>query len=385
MRVLFWSETFWPRVGGVENLAARLLPALRDRGYEFAVVTWENIDSPAEIRYEGIPVYRYPFFLQGREGSLEPLIENRRRVVQLKKQFAPELVHVNSYGNSVLFHMNTAHAYPAPMLVSLHQSLPEGPVGSETLLGRILYNADWVTACSAFVLSNVRDLVPEVSQRSSLIYNAREQPTCVLKPTSLDYPRTILCLGRLVHEKGFDVALAAFARIRDRFPDLRLILAGDGPERARLQEQAIELSIADQIQLPGWIAPEAVPELMNTAAIIMIPSRWQEPFGLIALEAAFMAKPIVATRVGGLPEIIAHEKSGLLVEPESSSALADAMAYLLTYPGAAMRLGEAARSRAQQLFAWEDYVDAHDALYRKLLVDWRQRTAAGSGNSKSLV
>ncbi len=385
MRILFWSETFWPRVGGVENLAARLLPALRARGYEFAVVTWENIESPDEIRYEGIPVYRFPFFLHSREGSLEPLIENRRRVVQLKKEFAPELVHINSYGGSVLFHMNTTLAHPAPMLVSLHQSLPEGPVGSETLLGRILRDADWITACSAFVLSNVRHLVPEVTQRSSLIYNAREQSSCDLTPVSVDRPKTILCLGRLVHEKGFDVALAAFARIRDRFPDLRLIIAGDGPERARLQEQAVELSIADRVRFPGWVAPEAVPELMNIAAMVVIPSRWQEPFGLIALEAAFLARPIIATRVGGLPEIIAHEKSGLLVEPESSGALADAMAYLLTHPEAGERIGEAARSRARELFAWEDYVDSHDVLYRKLLVEWRQRTSAGPINPKSLV
>jgi glycogen(starch) synthase len=99
---------------------------------------------------------------------------------------------------------------------------------------------------------------------------------------------------------------------------------------------------------------------------------------LIALEAAFLDKPIVAARVGGLPEIVEHEKSGLLVEPESSGALADAMAYLLTYPEAGRRMGEAARSRAQELFAWERYVDSHDALYRKLIADWRERTSVGA-------
>jgi glycogen(starch) synthase len=313
------------------------------------------------------------------------LLENRRRVTRLKKEFAPDLIHVNSYGGSVLFHMNTASAYPAPMLVSLHQSLPCGPVGRETLLGKILRDADWVTACSAFVLRNVRDLVPEVIQRSSLIYNAREQPPCDVKPVSLDCPRTILCLGRLVHEKGFDVALAAFARVCNQFPDLHLIVAGDGPERAKLQEHAVGLSIADRVRFTGWVAPEAVPELINSTAMLVIPSRWQEPFGLIALEAAFLAKPIVATRVGGLPEIVEHEKSGLLVEPESSGALAEAMAHLLTHPEAARRMGEAARSRAQERFAWEAYVDSHDALYRKLIADWRERTSVGLAGPRSLT
>jgi glycogen(starch) synthase len=371
MRVLFWSETFWPRVGGVENLAARLLPALQGRGYEFVVVTWDHVERPDEIRYQDIPVYRFPFFSGGRQGNLGPMLENRGCVAQLKKEFAPDLVHVNSYGSSVLFHMNTAAAHAAPMLVSLHQSLPDGPVGRETLLGKLLRDADWVTACSEFVLNNVRDLVPEIGQRSSIIYNATEQPSCPSGRSEPESPVAILCLGRLVREKGFDIALAAFARIRGRFPELRLIVAGDGPEKARLEQQAAELSIADVVRFTGWIAPEAVADLMNSSAMLVVPSRWQEPFGLIAIEAAFLAKPIVAARVGGLPEIIEHEQSGLLIDPENSSALADAIVYLVTHPDAARRLGEAARSRAQRLFAWERYVDAHDALYRKLVSDWR--------------
>jgi hypothetical protein len=87
MKVLFWSETFWPRVGGVENLAARLLPALRVRGYEFAVVTWENINSPDQICYKGIPVYRFPFFSSSNQDSLDPIMEYRRQVSELKKRY----------------------------------------------------------------------------------------------------------------------------------------------------------------------------------------------------------------------------------------------------------------------------------------------------------
>src|SRR5215510_12237210 len=108
MRVLFWSETFWPRVGGVENLA-KLLPALRTRGYEFAVVTWEHTQVPDRIFYAGIPVHRFPFFSRNNQDSLHPVLEFRSQISELKKRFAPDLVHINSYGRSVLFHLSTAN------------------------------------------------------------------------------------------------------------------------------------------------------------------------------------------------------------------------------------------------------------------------------------
>ena len=85
MRILFWSETFWPRVGGVENLAATLLPALQARRHEFVVVTWENMEIPDVIHYQGIPVYRFPFF-SGPRDRLDPLIENRRLLAVLEKE-----------------------------------------------------------------------------------------------------------------------------------------------------------------------------------------------------------------------------------------------------------------------------------------------------------
>src|SRR5262245_58029925 len=104
MRVLFWSETFWPRVGGVEHLATSLLPALSARGYEFAVITWENIAIADCIFYENIPVYRFPFFSSSHRDRFEPVLRCRGEIAELKKNFSPALVHINSFGRSVLFH-----------------------------------------------------------------------------------------------------------------------------------------------------------------------------------------------------------------------------------------------------------------------------------------
>jgi glycosyltransferase involved in cell wall biosynthesis len=84
----------------------------------------------------------------------------------------------------------------------------------------------------------------------------------------------------------------------------------------------------------------------------------------------------VAARVEGLPEVVAHEQTGLLVEPENSSALADGVAKLLTSPGAAKEMGQAARRRAQQIFSWQRHVSAYDALYQKVVTDWRGKNSS---------
>jgi glycogen(starch) synthase len=98
-----------------------------------------------------------------------------------------------------------------------------------------------------------------------------------------------------------------------------------------------------------------------------MPSRWEEAFGLVALEAALMARPVVATRVGGLPEVVLDGETGLLVQKDDSGALARAVGFLLDHPEQAMSMGNAGRLRAKEVFSLARYVDAYDTLYRRLI------------------
>jgi glycogen(starch) synthase len=132
-----------------------------------------------------------------------------------------------------------------------------------------------------------------------------------------------------------------------------------------LERQAAELNLTDVVDFIGWVSPDKVPELINTATMVLVLSRW-EGFGLVILEAASMARPVIASRVGGIPEVLAHEETGLLVESENSQALAEAIIFLLTHPNDAARMGHAARQRARELFSWEQCVEAYDALYKTL-------------------
>jgi glycosyltransferase involved in cell wall biosynthesis len=378
MRILFWSELFWPYIGGVETLSVKLIPALRKRGYEVIVVTSHHyLDLPDGAQYEGIPVYRFPFRAALATRNVDQLVEVRQRVANLKRTFTADLVHINAVGPSVLFHLQTHKAHPAPSLVTMHQgNLPTEPVRRDTLLTQTLRSANWVTCVSSAMLAYVRQLVVETVPRSSVIYNSLEVRRLLPTPLPFEAPR-LLCLGRLIPRKGFDMALTAFASLVDRFPRARLVIAGDGPARPELEGQAAALGLADRVDFVGWVAPDKVPELMNTATVVVMPSR-QESFGLVALEAAMMARPIVATRVMGLSEVVVHQQTGLLVEPEDSKALAEAISFLLTHLDTAAQLGAEARRRALEMFNWDRCVDAYDALYRRLIQEATHVDAATS-------
>ena len=128
----------------------------------------------------------------------------------------------------------------------------------------------------------------------------------------------------------------------------------------------------DPVEFVGLVVPDKVPALIDTATMVVMPSR-REGFGLVALEAAMMARPVVATRVGGLPEVVKHNETGMLVPNGDKDALADAMVYLLTHPEYATEMGQGARRRAIKEFSWQRNVDAYDALYRQLITEARKK------------
>jgi glycogen(starch) synthase len=295
--------------------------------------------------------------------QIEKLARIRQQVAELKRTFAADLIHINAVSRSDFFHHLTFQTYPAPMLVTLHGGwLPE----ADEIVRRTLLSANWVVGCSEATLDKGRKLVPEIRSRSSVIHNALPEPLLPPAPLSF-YPPRLLCLGRLVEDKGFDLALIALSSLVDRFPQIRLIIAGEGPARTDLQRQAAKLGILNVVQFTGPVKSETVPRLVNTVTVVVMPSRWEEPFGLVALEAALMARPIVATRVGGVSEVVVHEQTGFLVEKENSQALAASIVFLLEHPTTTMQMGQAGRIRALEHFSWDQYVDAYDALYRRLI------------------
>jgi glycogen(starch) synthase len=365
MRILCWSHLFYPNIGGIEVLLMRLLPALRDRGHDILVVASHGIDTPAEATFEGIPVRRFDFrHAIVRKNPVE-IARLRAAVAALKRQFAPDLVHLHFPGPDAFFHTATRDAHAAPTLLTFHTPPAEHRLGPGTLVGELIESAAWVTAVSRATLEEARAVVPGLAARSSLVYNGLPWPAPAPAPLGFGPPH-LLAMGRMAAEKGFDVAIDAFAAVSARWPGCRLTLAGEGSARPALERQAAALGLSDRVRFTGWVHPDAIAALLNESTIVLAPARWNEPFCLVAVEAAQMARPVVASAIAGLKETVLHGETGLLVPAGDAAALASAVSTLLDDPALAIRLGEAGRRRAAETFGLEACVDGYARLYDRL-------------------
>jgi glycogen(starch) synthase len=366
VRVLYWSELFWPYVGGPELFARNLLPALRRRGYEIVVVTsHDHLDLPDRSEVDGVPVHRVPMRGALASARLDRVAEVARRIATLKRQVSPGVVHLSGVGPSAVFHLMTERSHPAPVVASLRTEVLSSQNGrGKSILERVMRGAGWITAVSSGVLEQARRLVPDVADRSSVLYNFVDVPDRAMTAPPFAPPR-VLCLGRLIPVKGFDLAVRAWPHVLAQHPGARLVIAGDGPEDTKLRRLADELGVGHAIDFAGPIAPEDVPDLLDASTLVLVPSR-REGLPMVAVEAGMMVRPVVAARIGGLPEVVVDGQTGLLVPAEDVAALTDAVCGLLAHPARATELGRRARDRMRVVFARDRCVDAHATIYDRL-------------------
>jgi len=178
--------------------------------------------------------------------------------------------------------------------------------------------------------------------------------------------------GRLVEKKGVDYLLEALVAARARRPALRLTIAGDGPERARLLERARALGIADHVEFLGAVPQERLAALFQSAAAAVFPfvpaaDGDQEGFGLVVVEAQGCACPVIAADVPAVRDTIADGETGLLVPPGDAAALADRICTLLGDPELAGRIGPAGRRTATENFDWPAVAARYGRILRETL------------------
>jgi glycosyltransferase involved in cell wall biosynthesis len=210
-------------------------------------------------------------------------------------------------------------------------------------------------------LADIRRFDPAVVGRSSVAYSGVDAPPVEPAPLPWD-PPTIAVVGRLAPEKGIDVLLRALADL----DGVRLTVAGDGPERARLDALADELGVADRVTWLGWVRHDELWAVLQQATVVAVPSR-QDAFPRIAVEAAHLQRPVVASAVGGLRESVVDHATGLLVPPADPAALARALARVLGDPASARELGAAGRAHAAGFTLTatvEHHLDRYAAILR---------------------
>lgn len=376
MRVLYWTEQVSPYIGGVEIITDHFLAAMARDGHELTVIARKGeltLDGPS-VPGTDIPVHYFGFKEAFVNNRLDRVASITRQIGALKARLKPDLIHLNFCGPSLIFHLRTLAACRAPTLMTLY-ALPEGEPAKTGVMARLFDAADWVVGPSQAVLDRTREWFPQITPRSSVVYNTLNLPALDPDPLPFDRPR-LLCLGRMVPDKGFDLVVDALPAILRAAPDLRLTIAGDGTDTERLEQQAERLGVRERIEFLGWVAPPDVLGLINTSTIVVVPSRWYEPAPLVAIQAAHMGRPVVGARTGGIPELVLDRETGLVVDHEDSGAIAEAVTYLLRNPDQARRMGRNAQARARSVFGWQGCMDAYRALYRRLSATSRSSEAS---------
>lgn len=229
-----------------------------------------------------------------------------------------------------------------------------------------LRRSDILFGCSEQVLKGLIDIIPE--KKLKLLYNAIRPITsnCIQSKNILNRlslcndDKIVLTLGRLTRQKGYDVLVEAFKIVAGKEPNAVLLIGGDGPDREILEQQIMTLKLQKHVRLLGIV--NDVNELFEICDIYVNSSRF-EGLPMTILEAMAHKKPIVSTRIGGNSEVVIHGKTGMLVEPERSDLLAEAILTLLGDIGLQRKLGGAAFELFENNYTIEKHCKALASFY----------------------
>ncbi|CAN5376622.1 hypothetical protein BH23GEM4_BH23GEM4_15140 [soil metagenome] len=239
------------------------------------------------------------------------------------------------------------------------------------LLRRIVRRSDAVTAISSYTAAKLAAAVPGV--RPAIIpFGAATESRAAAKASR--EPRTggfaLLFVGRLVERKGVAVLLEAMARLS---ADVQLAIVGDGPEREALHAQAERLDLTKRVLFEGYVRQDDLERHFAACDALVLPAVIDakgdtEGLGVVLLEAMSYGKPVVASRAGGIVDIVRDGRNGLLVRPGDATALAAAIAALRDDPERAAALGAQGRQDVEREFSWEAIVDRLTAVYEEVVV-----------------
>ena len=390
MRILLINDYGTPN-GGAELLMFALRDGLRQRGYDARLFSTSAQDG------EGNRLSAYDCL--GTTSSFRTLLQSynpwaAKRLKQVLREFQPHIVHIKIFltqlSPSILSLLQTV---PSLYYVSWYRSVC--PVWNKILPDGSACHDRYGKACYRNGCLPLHDWLPLMVQmrqwrRQRHVFNrivansrATEQRLAEEKITTdaviecgvpVRSPRapltslpTIVFAGRLVREKGIDVLLKAFAQVVKAVPKARLLIAGEGPERDRLQALIQEIDLVGTVSLLGHLPRDSMEQYFDQAWVQAVPSRWAEPFGMVAAEAMMRGTAVVATGSGGLVDIVQHEHTGFLVPPEDVDQLAKALLLLLKDRALAEKFGQAGRKIALAKFGETTFVDRFVDHYEALL------------------
>ena len=364
MKILQLSVPLHSEKGGRSVLVKELGLELSRLGHD---VLWahEEVLTQGEGVSESSDHLRIPIKELGPGSDQHALSEFVESLRSFMDNHRPDIIHCHRIGAiEALVLSKVVVARGIPVIYTEHEAPIRGE--QEFFLKRkdLFARFDRVILPSrASHLMNCR-LFPDIANKLVSISNGLSS---LPSRTSAVRPMTAFFSGRHNNEKGLRWLLEAWLQVVDSVPEAVLTVAGEGPETEELTRWGLDHGLAENIQWLGWLGHEESRVLAATHQIVIVPSLWEEPFGLAALEASAGGRPAIVSAVGALPEIVEHERTGLHVEPGDTEGLTSAISALLENPALCDVYGKAGQEAFEERFTIRDCARAHVALYDQLI------------------
>lgn len=357
--------------GGAQKVCLDIISALKNK-YEMTLISGTETGPEGsfwpEFRSAGINIKSISEIVRG----IAPMKDFRAllKLYRFFKKWNPDVVHCHTAKAGVLGCVAARLAGIERIIWSPHGHIFSANAQIPQVSGFSMHIFYWLWKSACFcsnkiiALSNADKndqvalkLGPE--HKFTVIYNGINIPTNV-QAADLDGHPVIGMIGRLSTEKGQEYLIRAAGILKTRYPNIKLLVIGDGPQKPGLESLAHKLDISPNVIFTGMVSD--VYPLIRRMDIAILPSLY-EAFGLVLLEAMAMKKPVIATRVNGVPEIVAEGSTGLLVPPADAGALVDAVIQLIDNPDSGRAMSESGYQRLNRLFTREQMIGKVESIY----------------------
>ncbi len=382
-RICLVTHFFPPHMGGIEKVSYEQSKRLTKSGYQIDVLT-SKIKGRNEHPAKGIRVFNYSTMnLAERIGVPYPIlsIEAYKKFTQVIRNCDLVHAHGHVYMSSFLAG-KVAKKYKKPFILTQHNTFIDyqsllnlmEQLNDLTIGKAVLKDAYRVITVSKETMKYVLRLGADKS-KTSVIYNGVDIDTFHPANKSesrkkLGLPKNrkiILSVRRLVYKNGLGTLIESVPLVARDHPDTLFVVAGKGPSRKFIEDRIKELGIEYNIKLTGFVPDELLPVYYDAADYFVLPSASGEGLPLVLLEAMSCGLPVVATIVGGTPEIVDHMKNGVLVPPRNPEAMAETLSKLLSEEGVGLAIGEEARKNVEKRYSWEENVRQLEQIYNEFL------------------
>lgn len=382
-RVCLVTHYFPPHKGGIEQVSFEQSKRLTEIGYHIDVLT-SKFDARNTNPIKGIKIHHYPSMnVAKRFGVPYPIISFEAYKMFTEIVSKCDLVHAHGhvYMSSYLAGI-VAKKLKKPFIVTQHNTFIDYrsflnivEQVNDLVIGKsVLRNADRITTVSKETMKYVLRLGADRT-KTQVIYNGVDINN--FRPLNKNESRTrlglpqnrkiVLSVRRLVYKNGLDTLVESVPMVAKKHPDVLFVVAGKGPSRKLIEHRIKELGVSENITLAGFVPDELLPVYYNAADYFMLPSASGEGLPLVLLEAMACRLPVIATAVGGTPEIIKHMKNGVLVPPINPEAIADATSKLLSETKLGKIMGEEARRNVEEKYTWKENVRQLQAIYKEFI------------------